>query len=70
MKLIDLLSIQNDNTNALVISADAVDLAVYDGKNGIDSMYNDCAVIEISTDIINGKPTVVYVIDFIVDDAE
>lgn len=70
MKLIDILSIQNENTNALVISADAVDLAIYDGKNGIDPMYNDCAVIEISTDIINGKPTVVYIIDFIVDDAE
>lgn len=70
MKLIDLLSIQNEHENALVISADAVDLAIYDGKNGIDSMYNDCAVLQISTDIINGRMVIVYVIDFIADDAD
>lgn len=70
MRLIDAISIQDENTNALLLSADAVDLALYDGKNGIDPIYNECAVLQISADVINGKVTIVYVIDFIVDNAE
>lgn len=49
MKLIDLLSIINDNTNVLIHNADCEVLAEYDGRNSIDSEFNDREVVEIFT---------------------
>ena len=46
MKLIDLLSVTNENTNVVLFSLNNKVLDIYDGKNSIDNIYNDYEVIE------------------------
>ena len=48
MKLIDLLSVTNENVNVILFSSNNKVLDVYDGKNSIDNIYNDYEVIEIN----------------------
>ena len=48
MKLIDLLSITNENVNVVLFSSNNKVLDIYDGKNSIDNIYNDYEVIEIN----------------------
>ena len=48
MKLIDLLSITNENVNVVLFSSNNKVLDIYDGKNSIDDIYNDYEVIEIN----------------------
>ena len=48
MKLIDLLSVTNENTNVVLFSSNNKVLDIYDGKNSIDNIYNDYKVIEIN----------------------
>ena len=48
MKLIDLLSITNENVNVVLFSSNNKVLDVYDGKNSIDNIYNDYDIIEIN----------------------
>ena len=48
MKLIDLLSITNENVNIVLFSSNNKVLDVYDGKNSIDNIYNDYDIIEIN----------------------
>ena len=48
MKLIDLLSVTNENTNVVLFSSNNKVLDIYDGKNSIDNIYNDYEVIEIN----------------------
>ena len=48
MKLIDLLSVTNENTNVVLFDLNNKVLDIYDGKNSIDDIYNDYEVIEIN----------------------
>ena len=48
MKLVDLLSVTNENTNVVLFSSNNKVLDVYDGKNSIDNIYNNYEVIEIN----------------------
>ena len=48
MKLIDLLSVTNENVNVVLFSLNNKVLDIYDGKNSIDNIYNDYEVIEIN----------------------
>ena len=48
MKLVDLLSVTNENTNIVLFSLNNEVLDIYDGKNSIDDIYNDYEVIEIN----------------------
>ena len=48
MKLIDLLSVTNENTNVILFNLNNKVLDIYDGKNSINNIYNDYEVIEIN----------------------
>ena len=48
MKLIDLLSVTNENVNVVLFDLNNKVLDFYDGKNSIDNIYNDYDVIEIN----------------------
>ena len=48
MKLVELLSVTNENTNVVLFSLNNKVLDIYDGKNSIDNIYNDYDVIEIN----------------------
>ena len=48
MKLIDLLSVTNENVNVVLFSLNNKVLDIYDGKNSINNIYNDYEVIEIN----------------------
>ena len=48
MKLIDLLSVTNENVNVVLFDLNNKVLDVYDGKNSIDNIYNDYDIIEIN----------------------
>ena len=48
MKLIDLLSVTNENTNVILFDSNNKVLDIYDGKNSIDNIYNDYDIIEIN----------------------
>lgn len=43
-KLIELLEITDENTSVLVKDTNGNDLAIYDGRNSINEIYNDCEV--------------------------
>ena len=60
MKLIDLLSVTNENTNVILFSLNNKVLDIYDGKNSIDDIYNDYEVIEIN----HTRNDIEIVIDF------
>lgn len=47
MKLIDLLSLINENSNVLLIDISYEIVSGYNGKDSIDSKYNNCKVCEI-----------------------
>ena len=49
MKLIELLSASDENSNFYVVNSDGYLLTWYDGKNSIDEIYNECEVIKINT---------------------
>ena len=48
MKLLDLLSVTNENVNVVLFDLNNKVLDVYDGKNSIDNIYNDYDIIEIN----------------------
>ena len=48
MKLIDLLSVTNENVNVVLFSLNNKVLDIYDGKNSINNIYNNYEVIEIN----------------------
>ena len=47
MRLVDLLSVTNENTNIVLFDLNNKVLDIYDGKNSIDDIYNDYEVIDI-----------------------
>ena len=61
MKLIDLLSVTNENTNIVLFDLNNVVLDIYDGKNSINDIYNNYEVIEIK----HTRNDIEIVIDFI-----
>ena len=61
MRLVELLSITNENTNIVLFDLNNVVLDIYDGKNSIDNIYNDYEVIEIN----HTRNDIEVVIDFI-----
>lgn len=66
MKLIDLLSVTNENTNVVLFSLNNKVLDIYDGKNSIDNIYNDYEVIEIN----HTRNDLEIVIDFEIEERE
>ena len=48
MKLVDLLSVTNENANVVLFNLNNRLLDIYDGKNSINNIYNDYEVIEIN----------------------
>ena len=47
MKLIDLLSVTNENSNLVLFDLNNKVVDIYDGKNSINNIYNNYEVIEI-----------------------
>ena len=64
MKLIDLLSVTNENVNVVLFSLNNKVLDIYDGKNSIDNIYNDYEVIEIEPDKSVGNANDLCLNDF------
>ena len=60
MKLIDVLSVTNENTNIVLFSLNNKVLDIYDGKNSINNIYNNYKVIEIK----HTRNDIEIVIDF------
>ena len=50
MTLLDIIAEFDENKCFYVKSIAGKILSVYDGKNAIDSVYNDCAVVAFGTD--------------------
>lgn len=48
MKLLDLLSVINDNKNVYVYDSNMCMVSYYDGKNSIGTCWNDKEVTEVS----------------------
>jgi hypothetical protein len=63
MKLIDILCVADEYKTLKVIDNDSLkELDCYEGKNAIDEKWNDCEVILLSTDVLNGLPVMsVYI---------
>lgn len=61
MRLVELLSILNENTNVVLFDMNNVVLDIYDGKNSINDIYNNYEVIEIN----HTRNDLEIVIDFI-----
>ena len=66
MKLIDLLSVTNENTNIVLFSLNNKVLDIYDGKNSVDNFYNDYEVIEIN----HTRNDLEIIIDFELEEIE
>ena len=66
MKLIDLLSVTNENVNVVLFSLNNKVLDIYDGKNSIDNFYNDYEVIEIN----HTRNDLEIIIDFELEEEE
>ena len=66
MKLIDLLSVTNENTNIVLYDLNNKVLDIYDGKNSIDNIYNDYEVIEIN----HTRNDLEIIIDFELEEEE
>ena len=66
MKLVDLLSVTNENVNVVLFSLNNKVLDIYDGKNSIDDIYNDYEVIEIN----HTRNDLEIVIDFELEERE
>ena len=66
MKLIELLSVTNENTNVVLFSLNNEVLDIYDGKNSIDNFYNDYEVIEIN----HTRNDLEIIIDFELEEEE
>ena len=47
MKLIELLTIINENSNVIIIDTSYEVVSGYNGKDSIDNRYNNCKVCEI-----------------------
>ena len=47
MKLIDFLSVVDDNSDVVVVDIFNSELCRYDGKNSIDEMYNNYDILNI-----------------------
>lgn len=66
MKLIELLEITSESTNVFVRDTNGNDLAMYDGKNSIDEIFNNCKIIDMQISdnwlvvIIENNVKVVY----------
>ena len=66
MKLIDLLSVTNENVNIVLFDLNNKVLDIYDGKNSIDNFYDDYEVIEIN----HTRNDLEVVIDFELEEKE
>ena len=66
MKLIDLLSVTNENTNVVLFSLNNKVLDIYDGENSIDNFYDDYEVIEIN----HTRNDLEIIIDFELEEEE
>lgn len=66
MKLIDLLSVTNENSNLVLFGLNGKVIDIYDGKNSIDNIYNDYEVIEIK----HTRNDLEVVIDFELEEKE
>ena len=66
MKLVELLSVTNENTNIVLFSLNNKVLDIYDGKNSIDNFYNDYEVIEIN----HTRNDLEIIIDFELEEEE
>ena len=66
MKLVDLLSVTNENVNIVLFSLNNKVLDIYDGKNSIDNFYNDYEVIEIN----HTRNDLEIIIDFELEEEE
>ena len=70
-KLIELLEITNENTNVLVKDTNCNDLTMYDGKNNINEIFNDCEVIDIQMSdnwlVVIVKNDIEIIYDFNID---
>ena len=47
MRLVELLSVMNENDNIVLFDLNNKVIDIYDGKNSIDDIYNDYEVIDI-----------------------
>lgn len=47
MKLIDFLSVVDDNCNVVVVDIFSAELCRYDGRDAIDEMYNNYDILSI-----------------------
>ena len=47
MKLIDLLEVTSDNARVKVFDTTYTKVALYDGRNSIDEIYNNYDVVEV-----------------------
>lgn len=54
MKLIDLLSLTNENTNVNVYDLEGNLISLYDGKNSIEEEYNEIEIhnIKVNNDML------------------
>ena len=66
MKLVDLLSVTNENVNVVLFSLNNKVLDIYDGKNSIDNIYNNYEVIEIN----HTRNDLEIIIDFELEEEE
>ena len=66
MKLVDLLSVTNENVNIVLFSLNNKVLDIYDGKNSINDIYNDYEVIEIN----HTRNDLEIIIDFELEEEE
>lgn len=66
MKLIDLLSVLNENNNVVLFDLNNKVLDIYDGKNSINDIYNDYEVIGIN----HTRNDIEVVIDFELEEKE
>ena len=66
MKLVELLSVTNENTNVVLFSLNNKVLDIYDGVNSIDNFYNDYEVIEIN----HTRNDLEIIIDFELEEEE
>ena len=56
MKVIDFISLFDENKNLIVKNSENEIISIYDGKNAIDEIYNNCIILEITVE--NGIVTI------------
>lgn len=63
MRLIDAISIHDENKTAIVIGTNGAILAVYNGRDAIPESLNDADLIGIGCETIGNQSAVVYTVD-------